>query len=65
MENEEDVKPAFGIVQAFGEFSSLHLNKQKPEGIWLGARKWDRGRVQDIPMKDTIKILGIFYSARA
>ena len=63
MKNEEDVKQALGIVQAFGELSSLHLNKQKSEGIWLGTRKWDRGRVRDIPMKDTIKILGIYYSA--
>ena len=55
VKNEEDVKQALDIVQAFGEFSGLHLNKQKSEGIWLGARKWDRGRVHDIPMKDTIK----------
>ena len=61
--NEEDVKQALDIVQAFEELSGLHLNKQKSEGIWLGARKWDRGRVHDIPMKDTIKILGIHYSA--
>ena len=39
MKNEEDVKQALGIVQAFGEFYGLHLNKQKSEGIWLGARK--------------------------
>ena len=58
MKNEEDVKQALDIVQAFGEFSGLpvHLNKQKSEGIWLGARKLDMGRVHDIPMKDTIKI---------
>ena len=63
MKNEEDVKRASGIVQAFKAFSGLHLNKPKSEGIWLGARKWDKGGVHDIPMKDTIKILGMLYSA--
>ena len=60
MKNEEDAKEAFCNVQTIDEFSGLHLNKQKSGDIWVRARKWDRGGVNDIPRKGTIKILGIF-----
>ena len=33
MKTEEDVKQALDIVQAFGEFSGLHLNKQNPRAF--------------------------------
>ena len=45
------------------KFSGLKLNKRKSEGIWMGSRKHERGRIHDIPMKGMIHILGIFYSA--
>ena len=29
----------------------------------MGSRKHDRGKINDIPMKERIKILGVWYSA--
>ena len=60
---EKDMKLAISIVEQFQEFSGLRLNKRKSEGIWMGYRKHERGRIHDIPMKGMIQILGIFYSA--
>ena len=40
--------------------SRQNLNKHKLEGIWMGSRKHEGGRIHDIPMKGMIQILGIF-----
>ena len=63
MNDEKDMKLAISIVEQFQEFSGLRLNKRKSEGIWMGSRKHERGRIHDIPMKGMIQILGIFDSA--
>ena len=63
MNDEKDMKLAISIVEQFQEFSGLRLNKHKSEGIWMGSRKPERGRIHDIPIKGMIQILGIFYSA--
>ena len=62
MNDEKDMKRAISIVEQFQEFSGLRLNKRKSEGIWMGSRKHEWGRIHDIPMKGMIQILGIFYS---
>ena len=61
MNDEKDMKLAISIVEQFQEFSRLRLNKRISEGIWMGSRKHERGRIHDIPMKGMIQILGIFY----
>ena len=63
MNDEMDLKLAISIVEQFQDFSGLRLNKRKSEGIWMGSRKHERGRIHVIPMKGMIQILGIFYSA--
>ena len=57
------MKIAITTVEQFKDFSGLKLNRQKSEGIWMGPRKHDRGKINDIPMKERIKILGVWYSA--
>ena len=59
MNDEKDMKLAVSIVEQFQDFSGLRLNKRKSEGIWMGSRKHERGRIH---MKGMIQILGIFYS---
>ena len=61
--DEKDMKLAISIVEQFQEFFGLRLNRRKWEGIWMGSRKHERGRIHDIPMKGMIQILGICYSA--
>ena len=54
MNNEKDMKLAISIVEQFQEFSRLRLNKRKSEGIWMGSRKHERGRIHDIPVGEWV-----------
>ena len=65
MKNENDIKVAISTVEEFQEFSGLKLNRHKSEGIWMGSGKHKKGKIQDIPMKGVVKILGIFFSAES
>ena len=65
MKNENDIKLAISTVEEFQEFSGLKLNRHKSEGIWMGSGKHKKGKIQDIPMKGVVKILGIFFSAES
>ena len=63
MKNENDIKVDISTVEEFQEFSGLKLNRHKSEGIWMGSGKHKKGKIQDIPMKRVVKILGVFFSA--
>ena len=60
MDNENDTKVAIFTVEEFEEFSGLKLNRHTSEGIWMGSGKHENGKIQDIPMKGVVKILGVF-----
>ena len=63
MKNENDIKVAISTVEEFQEFPGLKLNRHKSEGIWMGSGKHKKGKIQDIPMKRVVKILGVFFLA--
>ena len=43
MKNENDIKVAISIVEEFQKFSGLKLNRNKPDGIWMGSGKHRNG----------------------
>lgn len=51
------------VVEAFGEYSGLKLNKEKTEAIWLGSQRNNTTTPLGIKWsKDPIKTLGVYFS---
>ena len=65
LKDEMSVKKAIELVEEFGSFSGLKLNRQKTEGMWLGtgAPPHDLGEINwKMEQNATLKILGIYFS---
>ena len=50
------------IIETFGSFSGLKLNRNKTEGIWIGALKNSVDKIEGIRWTDKpVKALGIYF----
>jgi len=62
LQDESDAKKLFKYLQGFEKLAGLTINKQKSEGLWLGANKYSNFRPLGVSWKTCIKILGINIS---
>ena len=63
---KDDVLTMLEEVEKFGIFSGLKLNRNKSNGMWLGANKMSKEKPGDINWVENgqyIKILGIYFCA--
>lgn len=62
LENENDLKQAFLIFDAFSVVSGLKRNPAKCEAMWLGNKKHCQDEFCNLVWKRKLKILGIYYA---
>lgn len=61
LHSKEEITKALNVIEIFGSFSGLKLNRSKTEGIWLGKLKHSRDKFENVNWKsDPIKSLGIY-----
>ena len=65
MKNENDIRVAISTFEEFKKFFGSKLNRHKSEGTWIASGKHKKGKIQHIPMKGVVKILGVFFSAES
>ena len=53
IENEESLKEALSLLEIFGTYSGLQLNKEKTEIIWIGSNKNNQKKPCNIKFKTT------------
>ena len=59
--NKQEIKEALNIIEIFGSFSGLKLNKNKTESIWIGKLKHCREKVCNITFTyKPVKVLGLY-----
>ena len=62
LKSKEEIKKALNIIETFGTFSGLKLNKTKTEGIWIGRLKRSKDKIDNINFTDKpIKVLGVYF----
>ena len=62
LKSKEEIKKALNIIETFGTYSGLKLNKTKTEGIWIGKLKKSKDKIDNINFTDKpIKVLGIYF----
>ena len=62
LKSKEEIKKALNIIETFGTFSGLKLNKTKTEGIWIGKLKRCKDKIENINFTDKpIKVLGVYF----
>ena len=60
--SKSDISKAMNIIETFGSFSGLKLNRNKTEGIWIGALKNSVDKIEGIRWTDRpVKALGIYF----
>ena len=63
LKSKDEINIALNIIEIFGTYSGLTLNRNKTEGIWIGKLKHCKDKVNDITFTDKpIKVLGIYFS---
>ena len=61
--SKAEVKIALNIIEQFGKFSGLKLNRNKTEGMWIGALKQCKDIIEGINWSNKpIKALGVYFS---
>ena len=66
LRNEIELYAALNDIELFSAFSGLKLNRNKSHGMWIGISKFitdTPGDINWVPYGQTIKILGIYFSA--
>lgn len=59
----ESAKQFLCVIEEFGKFSSLVLNKEKTEGLWIGNQRTSRSKPLGIRWpSEPLKILGVYFS---
>lgn len=48
LQNSDEISYVLEIIEEFGIFSGLKLNKNKTEGLWIGKSKQNKHNVGDI-----------------
>ena len=62
LKSKEEILNALNIIEIFGSFSGLKLNKNKTEGIWIGKLKHCKDKIDNISFKDKpVKVLGLYF----
>ena len=62
LKNKPEIADAITIIEEFGTYSGLKLNKNKTEGLWLGKRRISDTKFHDIQFKnDYVKALGVYF----
>ena len=62
LKSKQDVSIAMNIIEIFGNYSGLKLNKNKTDGIWLGRLKHCKEKIEGINWTTKpVKSLGIYF----
>ena len=62
LKSKEEINIALNIIEIFGSFSGLKLNKNKTEGIWIGKLKHCKDKIDNINFRDKpVKVLGLYF----
>jgi hypothetical protein len=62
LHDENDMITALQIFEEFSLISGLCINRKKSEAMWLGSRKSCQLQIADFKLKNTVKILGVYFS---
>ena len=66
LRSEVDITNSLNLIEIYGSYSGLILNRSKTEGIWVGSHKRDKNKFENITFKTSpIKSLGIYFSTNA
>ena len=61
--NQKSAKAFLETIKTFGDFSGLHLNTSKTEGMWIGSNKDSNSKPLGILWPDKpLRILGVYVS---
>ena len=59
---KKEISIALNIIETFGSFSGLILNRNKTEGMWIGCLKNCKNNVENIDwVTDYVNCLGIYF----
>ena len=62
IQNKQEINNVLKIIENYGQFSGLKLNKNKTEALWVGKNKHSREKIGDISWPtDPIKALGVYF----
>ncbi|VDI81457.1 blast:Transposon TX1 uncharacterized 149 kDa protein [Mytilus galloprovincialis] len=62
LKSKNEIIAALNVIEIFGTFSGLKLNKNKTEGIWIGKLKNCKDKVDNIKFTDKpVKVLGLYF----
>ena len=62
LKDKTEINVAIGIIEEFGQFSGLRLNKTKTEGILIGKLKTSNEvRINGITFSSKVKALGTYF----
>lgn len=61
LKSKYEIEKALNIIEIFGNFSGLKLNKNKTEGIWIGKLKHCKDKVCNVSFTNKpVKVLGLY-----
>ena len=62
VQSKIEISIAFNIIETFGSFSGLILNRNKTEDMWIGCLKHCKDKIENINwVTDYVKCLGIYF----
>ena len=62
LKSKEEISRAMNIIEIFGTFSGLKLNRTKTDGIWLGKLKHTKDKYENINWTlKPVKSLRIYF----
>ena len=62
LKSKSEIHIALNLIEVFGTLSGLKLNRNKTEGIWLGALKHCKDKFESIKWTDDpVKSLGVYF----
>ena len=60
--SKQEITIALNLIEIFGSFSGLKLNRNKTEGIWLGKLKHCKEKYENINWSTSVvKSLGVYF----
>lgn len=60
--SKDEIVNALNLIETFGTFSGLKLNREKTEGIWVGKLKSCKDKVGGVNFSEKpVKALGIYF----
>ena len=59
---KKEITQALNVIEIFGSYSGLKLNRNKTEGIWIGKLKNCKDKYEDIKWtENVVKCLGVYF----